>query len=119
MLILSSRRHASALLVYISCIRQVDLTHQVDFECPHVCNARTWHSPYLVHMAPTSMNRCPSACPFLFVAPGMLQADLHASIVSAYMIRHPPYLMQWAPTWHESLPVRLPSLVGHPGQGYR
>ena len=51
--ILSSRRHASALLVYISCIRQVDLTHQVDFECPHVCNACIWHSPYLLHMAST------------------------------------------------------------------
>ena len=80
--ILSSRRHASALLVYISCIRQVDLTHQVDFECPHVCNACIWHSPYLLHMASTinSMNRCPSACPLLLVAPGMTLADLQAYI---------------------------------------
>ena len=56
------------------------MARQIDFEGPHVCNACTWHSPYMVHMAPTSMNRCPSACPLLLVAPGMTLADLHAFI---------------------------------------
>ena len=30
------------------------MARQVDFEYPNVCNACTWHSPYLVHKAPTN-----------------------------------------------------------------
>ena len=82
--ILSSRRHRVDvhLRYHIYGTRQVRLARQVDFERPHVCNARTWHSPYLLQMASTinSMNRCLSACPLLLVAPGMTLADLQAYI---------------------------------------
>ena len=74
--ILSLRRHASA-LPYI--------WYQVSrFGSPSRLRtpACTWHSPYLLHMASTinSINRCPSACPLVLVAPGMTLADLQAYI---------------------------------------
>ena len=54
------------------------MAQQID-ERPHVCLC---HSPYLLHMASTinCMNRCPSACPPLWVAPGMTLADLQRYI---------------------------------------
>ena len=82
--ILSSRRHRvdMHLRYHISATRQVGLARQVDFERPHVCNACTWQSPYLLQMTSTinSMNRCPSACPLFLVASGMTLADLQAYI---------------------------------------
>ena len=63
----------------ISGTKQVGLARRVDFERPQVCNACTWHSPYLLYMASTSNSmNLPSACPLLLVAPRMTLADLQA-----------------------------------------